>query len=248
MLSHLVNGKQEYSYSASFVDSSKSIYKQDQKAYVIPPKPEYAPVNYELELEQPSTLYKLPSHVKMASPQVAYFSPKKAVFDFKPDHKFEKNNVDSLVNTCTVGDILPIWRNQEIEETFCRCPSGNYGITCSENYADPCANTEEQYFPASLNLGPRYFIQCVWNVPFLKKCPSNPNLVWNQSMQRCDWPAEAAASSRESQPSYSSYQAAITSLSASSQYRKNTLKEARKLKLHKPLFRFLENKKKSARS
>jgi len=99
-----------------------------------------------------------------------------------------------LPNTCAIGFSEPIHEGQEVTETYCRCPSGTYGITCQENFANPCSVEGRQYNPADASFGPHYFIECNWNTPYLFKCPAN--LVWNQQIETCDWPYT---------PSYGSY-------------------------------------------
>ncbi len=74
-------------------------------------------------------------------------------------------------------------------ETYCRCPSGTYGFTCQENFNNPCAYNGGQYHPADPSVGPHYFIECNWNTPYLFKCPAD--LVWNQSLETCDWQHQA---------------------------------------------------------
>lgn len=37
----------------------------------------------------------------------------------------------SLNNMCVIGKSLPIWEKDMITESFCRCPDGSYGISCS---------------------------------------------------------------------------------------------------------------------
>ena len=37
----------------------------------------------------------------------------------------------SLANTCQVGFSLPIWEKTFVTESFCRCPDGGYGVTCT---------------------------------------------------------------------------------------------------------------------
>lgn len=117
-----------------------------------------------------------------------------------------------LVNTCTVGQIQPIWQDVDISETYCRCPSGTYGFTCLENFENPCEGNDNQYFPASSGLSEAYFIECAWNIPYLFKCPEST--IWAQEITTCNWidvPASVYApyapeQSQQSQPqNYSPY-------------------------------------------
>lgn len=89
-----------------------------------------------------------------------------------------------LQNTCTVGMVEPIYEGQVITETYCRCPSGTYGLDCQENFVNPCVENGRQYHQSMF--GPNYFIECNWNIPYVFKCPRG--LLWNQQIETCDWP------------------------------------------------------------
>ncbi len=90
-------------------------------------------------------------------------------------------------NTCPLGGMVePIHgEGNVVIETYCRCPSGTYGLTCQENFINPCYYGSGQYHPADQSLGPKYFIECNWNTPYLFKCPAS--LIWNQLIESCDW-------------------------------------------------------------
>lgn len=81
--------------------------------------------------------------------------------------------------------VEPIHAGTEIMETYCRCPSGTYGLSCEENFFNPCQIEGATYHPADPSIGPHYFIECNWNTPYLFKCPAG--LVWNQEIDTCDW-------------------------------------------------------------
>jgi len=91
----------------------------------------------------------------------------------------------ALANTCKIGMVEPIHAGTEIMETYCRCPSGTYGLSCEENFFNPCQIEGATYHPADPSIGPHYFIECNWNTPYLFKCPAG--LVWNQEIDTCDW-------------------------------------------------------------
>jgi hypothetical protein len=99
-----------------------------------------------------------------------------------------ESQLDKLVKlqgNCPSGEIRPIWSDVEIVETYCRCPSGTYGFDCSENFVNPCADNDQQYYPADPLVSHHYFIECSWNVPYLFKCPAD--LVWVQEITTCAW-------------------------------------------------------------
>lgn len=91
---------------------------------------------------------------------------------------------EKLTNTCQIGNIEPIYENNKIVETYCRCPRGNFGFTCEENFENPCLYQEgEQVYAADSRLTRNYYIECNWNVPFLFKCPTP--LSWDQTHKTC---------------------------------------------------------------
>ncbi len=89
-----------------------------------------------------------------------------------------------MPNTCTIGIVQAIWEGDKIKETYCRCPDGSYGYTCSENFINPCA-AGQQYHPADPRLPKNYFVICSWTTPYLLKCPAGT--VWKQDIYLCDW-------------------------------------------------------------
>jgi len=109
-----------------------------------------------------------------------------------------------IENTCSIGFSEPIHAGQTIVETYCRCPTGTYGIDCTENFVNPCMVNGGQYHPADASIGNRYFIECNWNTPYLFKCPST--LVWNQEIETCDWEYSTSSySGYEAEASYGGY-------------------------------------------
>lgn len=100
----------------------------------------------------------------------------------------------SIENTCSLGFSEPIrGTNDVVIETYCRCPTGTYGYSCTENFQNPCYANGGQYHSADASLGPEYFLECNWNTPYLFKCPYN--LIWNQMLETCDWKYQPAANS-----------------------------------------------------
>jgi len=102
------------------------------------------------------------------------------------EKKYLRDPVLDLPNTCSIGFVQAIWEGDKITETYCRCPDGSYGYTCTENFINPCASGQ-QYHPADRRLPKNYFVTCSWTTPYLLKCPTGT--VWNQEIYLCDWNA-----------------------------------------------------------
>jgi hypothetical protein len=102
--------------------------------------------------------------------------------------------------------VQPIYRGAEIHETYCRCPSGTYGVDCTENLPNPCEYNDQQYFPASSTFSNNYFIECVWGIPYLFVCPDG--LIWNQEITTCDWPQSYYEAYAPQQSAYAPQQTA----------------------------------------
>jgi len=110
----------------------------------------------------------------------------------------------NLPNTCAIGHVQPIWEGFNITETYCRCPDGSYGYTCTENFPNPCADGQ-QYHPADRRLPNNYFIECSWGTPYLFKCAKGT--VWNHFNLTCDWPPSNNYDSYGQSSGYDGYSA-----------------------------------------
>ena len=87
-------------------------------------------------------------------------------------------------NTCSIGYVQAIYEGEQISETYCRCPTGTYGFTCTENFLNPCLDGATQYSPADSRVPPNYFIKCSWGIPYLNKCPAGTT-QWSQELYTC---------------------------------------------------------------
>jgi hypothetical protein len=132
-----------------------------------------------------------------AAPQMqSYSAPaSSAPVDFEALYK---SQMESLVDTCIVGKVQPVWQGAEIIETYCRCPSGSYGFDCKEGFFNPCMLSTVTYTPADASLSRKYFIECASDLPYLFKCPGS--LVWNQAILSCDWEFTPVAPGSELDP------------------------------------------------
>jgi len=140
---------------------------------------------------------------RMAEPEEEALAPQVAapVYEQTPQAPQASSRIE---NTCSIGFSEPIHAGQTIVETYCRCPTGTYGIDCTENFVNPCMVNGGQYHPADASIGNRYFIECNWNTPYLFKCPST--LVWNQEIETCDWEYSTSSySGYEAEASYGGY-------------------------------------------
>lgn len=125
-----------------------------------------------------------------------------------------------LQNSCQRGFSEPIWEKDLITESYCRCPDGTYGISCTENFANPCLSGQI-YHPADSSIPPNYFIECSQMIPYLLKCPAYTE--WNQNVLTCDWPrggyrtgsGRAQASSGYGQTNVAIQQAPISTVASS---------------------------------
>jgi hypothetical protein len=88
-----------------------------------------------------------------------------------------------VTNNCPAGYPQLIWESGSVTGTYCRCPDGRYGFTCTENFVNPCDGSG-LYFPADPRLSSNFYVQCNWHIPTLLKCPSG--LMWNQAILTCD--------------------------------------------------------------
>ena len=84
-----------------------------------------------------------------------------------------------LENNCISGTPEPIWEDDVITETFCRCDDGTYGLTCLENFSNPCVQ-RNVYARADISIAKNYFIKCTAKIPYLMKCA--PGTKWNQEI------------------------------------------------------------------
>ena len=109
-------------------------------------------------------------------------------------------HVEDLPNHCANGGIpQAIFENDQITETYCRCQTGSYGRTCSENFVNPCGD-EQQYHEADPSFGGHYFIECSWGIPYLMKCPATT--LWSQELLTC---AVLHAQPEQQAPAYGGY-------------------------------------------
>lgn len=97
----------------------------------------------------------------------------------KKKNEMKKMLKAKLANNCLSGTPEPIWEDDIITETFCRCNDGTYGLTCLENFYNPCVK-RRQYASADQSIAPNYFIECTANIPYLMKCA--PGTKWNQKI------------------------------------------------------------------
>jgi len=89
-----------------------------------------------------------------------------------------------MPNTCSIGHVQAIYEGDQISETYCRCPTGSYGFTCTENFGNPCLDGATQYSPADSRVPPNYFIKCSWGIPYLNKCAAGTS-HWSQELYTC---------------------------------------------------------------
>ncbi|CAF0884674.1 unnamed protein product [Brachionus calyciflorus] len=108
----------------------------------------------------------------------------KGIKDPKLKNEKKKLLKARLANNCQAGSPEPIWEDDEITETYCRCPSGTYGLTCLEDFVNPC-NGVQTYHRADAQIKPNYFIECNGKIPYLMKCARGTK--WNQDILTCDW-------------------------------------------------------------
>jgi len=89
-----------------------------------------------------------------------------------------------LANTCSVGFTQPIYEGTQVSETYCRCPTGTYGFTCTENFNNPCLDGSIEFTAADSRVPSNYFLKCSWGIPYLNKCPSG-TVRWSQELHAC---------------------------------------------------------------
>jgi hypothetical protein len=77
---------------------------------------------------------------------------------------------------------------------------------------NPCTAYGPQFYP--LPGSPQCYIQCVFETPFVKPCPSI--LVWNAQINNCDWPATAQYPANDNSYSSPSYGASPNNYGSSS--------------------------------
>jgi hypothetical protein len=85
---------------------------------------------------------------------------------------------------CSTGISHDIWMDNKIVDSFCRCPDGSYGFTCSEGFSNPC-HFGIEYAPADSRLTDSYFVKCDQNLPFLFKCANG--LIWDSNLNTCNF-------------------------------------------------------------
>jgi hypothetical protein len=89
-----------------------------------------------------------------------------------------------LPNTCSIGFTQPIYESNQVTETYCRCPTGSYGFTCTENFNNPCLDGSIEFTAADSRVPSNYFLKCSWGIPYLNKCPSG-TVRWSQELHAC---------------------------------------------------------------
>jgi hypothetical protein len=104
-------------------------------------------------------------------------------------------------NTCSVGYVQTILENNQVSETYCRCPTGTYGFTCTENFVNPCVDGSVEYANADSRVPPNYFIKCSWGIPYLNKCPAGTTR-WSQELYTCISDGYGAPAYGQAAPAY----------------------------------------------
>jgi len=89
-----------------------------------------------------------------------------------------------MPNTCSVGFTQPIYESNQVTETYCRCPTGTYGFTCTENFDNPCMDGSVEFTAADSRVPSNYFLKCSWGIPYLNKCPAGTS-HWSQELHAC---------------------------------------------------------------
>jgi len=89
-----------------------------------------------------------------------------------------------MANTCSVGFTQPIYESNQVTETYCRCPTGSYGFTCTENFLNPCTDPSIEFTAADSRVPSNYFLKCSWGIPYLNKCPIGTT-HWSQELHAC---------------------------------------------------------------
>jgi hypothetical protein len=89
-----------------------------------------------------------------------------------------------MPNNCAVGFTQPIYESNQVTETYCRCPTGTYGFTCTENFANPCLDGSIEFTATDSRVPANYFIKCSWGIPYLHKCPAG-TARWSQDLHAC---------------------------------------------------------------
>ena len=121
-----------------------------------------------------------------------------------------------MPNTCSVGFTQPIYESNQVTETYCRCPTGSYGFTCTENFANPCIDGSVEFTAADSRIPSNYFLKCSWGIPYLNKCPVG-TVRWSQDLHACITDDHPAPTQSQSYGGYSSYGQATPSLGINSQ-------------------------------
>jgi hypothetical protein len=89
-----------------------------------------------------------------------------------------------MPNTCSIGFTQPIYESNQVTETYCRCPTGTYGFTCTENFDNPCMDGSVEFTAADSRVPSNYFLKCSWGIPYLNKCPAGTS-HWSQELHAC---------------------------------------------------------------
>ena len=89
-----------------------------------------------------------------------------------------------MANTCSIGFTQPIYESNQVTETYCRCPTGTYGFTCTENFENPCMDGSVEFTAADSRVPSNYFLKCSWGIPYLNKCPMG-TVRWSQELHAC---------------------------------------------------------------
>ena len=179
-----------YSYSSSSVQSPPSpkniastVLRPSSSNLVKAPTyfPQVQTVNTPKVQEQTANFYPPVTSAASSSSSSSYYNQ----YSSPPQQPSSSNNdpAQPFANSCPKGYAQPIWQDNTLIATYCRCPDGSYGFTCEENFPTPCNYGPSQYHPADSRLPSYYFVQCSWNTPILKRCPNG--LRWNNAVQTC---------------------------------------------------------------
>jgi len=119
-------------------------------------------------------------------------------------HGNQLGAAQEMPNTCSIGFTQPIYESNQVTETYCRCPTGSYGFTCTEGFVNPCVDGSIEFTAADSRVPSNYFLKCSWGIPYLNKCP-NGTVRWSQEMHACVTDEAPVQSVQSSYGGYSNY-------------------------------------------
>jgi hypothetical protein len=132
-----------------------------------------APVTSSYGQQSPMTLFmSQPAIQQLISTMVAQY------------HGNQLGASQEMANTCSIGFTQPIYESNQVTETYCRCPTGTYGFSCTENFANPCMDGSIEFTAADSRVPSNYFLKCSWGIPYLNKCPMG-TVRWSQELHAC---------------------------------------------------------------